>query len=353
MLRITLQDLRFRARQFAIAIAGAGLLFAMSLLLAGMAAGFGVEIDHTVQALGAQSWVVASGASGRITSLPPIPASAAAAVAKEPGVKRVAPVAIVPQAARIAGSPTRSVVLVGYRPGAGLGAPGGLTAGHQVTGSGQAVVDDRLGLGVGQRFSVAGRSFRVVGVVSGLSLLGGIPNAYVTLGDVQRVSFGGRPLIDAVLVSGSPRRLPAGYMLESNAQIEKASLNQMSAGVSSINNSKFFTWVIAVIIVAALVYVTALERTRDFAVLKAVGASTGVLFAGLAGQAVLVSLAAAVIGGALSTFMTGIFAQPVYVPDSAFVVLPLSALVVGVLASLAALRRASSVDPAAAFAGAS
>ena len=125
----------------------------------------------------------------------------------------------------------------------------------------------------------------------------------------------------------------------------------MKAGVSSINSTRYFMWIIAAIIVAALVYVTALERTRDFAVLKAVGATTGVLFAGLAGQAVLVSLMAAVIGGVLSTFMTGVFPQPVYVPGSAYVVLPLSALLVGLLASLAALRRAVSVDPAAAFAG--
>jgi putative ABC transport system permease protein len=47
--------------------------------------------------------------------------------------------------------------------------------------------------------------------------------------------------------------------------------------------------------------------------------------------------------------MTGIFAQPVDIPGSAFIVLPLSALVVGMLASLAALRRAASVDPASAF----
>jgi putative ABC transport system permease protein len=111
-------------------------------------------------------------------------------------------------------------------------------------------------------------------------------------------------------------------------------------------------WVIAAIIVAALVYVTALERTRDFAVLKALGSSTGLLFVGLAAQAVAVALAAAVIAAILSTFMTGIFAQPVDIPGSAFIVLPLSALVVGLLASLVALRRAASVDPAAAFAGA-
>ena len=42
MLTITIQDLRFRARQFLIAVGGAGLIFAMTLLLSGLAAGFRV-----------------------------------------------------------------------------------------------------------------------------------------------------------------------------------------------------------------------------------------------------------------------------------------------------------------------
>jgi putative ABC transport system permease protein len=207
-------------------------------------------------------------------------------------------------------------------------------------------------LGVGQMFEVSGHSFRVVGVVANRTLLGGVPNAYVTVADAQDVVFGGRALIGGVLTVGVPTRVPVGDGVYTNAQIEKASLAVMASGVSSINGTKFFMWLIAAIIVAALIYVTALERTRDFAVLKALGSSTGLLFVGLAVQAVAVALAAAVIAAILSNFMTGIFAQPVDIPGSAFIVLPLSALIVGLLASLAALRRAASVDPAAAFAGA-
>ena len=121
--------------------------------------------------------------------------------------------------------------------------------------------------------------------------------------------------------------------------------------MSSINNSKLFMWVIAAVIVASLVYVTALERTRDFAVLKALGASSGKLYLGLAFQAVLVALIAAVIAVVLAQFMTGIFSQPVVYPTSAYITLPLSAILVGLLASLIALRRAVGADPAKAFAG--
>src|SRR3984957_5208747 len=85
MLTITMQDLRFRARQFLIAVGGAGLIFAMTLLLSGLAAGFRVEVIQTVEGLGAQAWVVGSGSgsAARIISLPPIPGSAAAAVRAE------------------------------------------------------------------------------------------------------------------------------------------------------------------------------------------------------------------------------------------------------------------------------
>ena len=172
------------------------------------------------------------------------------------------------------------------------------------------MVDNGLGIGLGQNFIVADQSFHVVGITSERSLFGGVANAYVTLHDVQRAVYGGHPVIGAVLVTGDPTRVPGGYVLKTNQEISSATLAQMKAGVASINSTRYFMWIIAAIIVAALVYVTALERTRDFAVLKAVGATTGVLFAGLAGQAVLVSLMAAVIGGVLSTFMTGVFPQP-------------------------------------------
>ena len=273
-------------------------------------------------------------------------------MAQAPGVRQADPVIVVPQAVQISGRPVaeRESHRLPPRGARGAGRARSPAAGWREAARRSSTLVSISG--VGQTFIVSGHIFRVVGVVANRTLLGGVPNAYVTVADAQAVVFGGRALIGGVLTTGTPTTVPAGYGVYTNAQIEKASLAQMASAVSSINNSKFFMWVIAAIIVAALVYVTALERTRDFAVLKALGSSTGLLFVGLAAQAVAVALAAAVIAAILSNFMTGIFAQPVDIPGSAFVVLPLSALVVGLLASLAALRRAASVDPAAAFAGA-
>jgi putative ABC transport system permease protein len=49
--------------------------------------------------------------------------------------------------------------------------------------------------------------------------------------------------------------------------------------------------------------------------------------------------------------MTGVFNQPVTVPSSAYATLPLVAVIVGLLASLVALRQATNADPVKAFAG--
>lgn len=349
MLSITLHDLRFRARQFVIAVAGAGLVFAMGLLLSGLAGGFGYEVDQTVAGTHADTWVTAQGAAGRVASLPPILGATEISVARLPGVRQAGPVVVVPQAASV-GNQTRSLVLIGYLPGA-LGAPD-LTGGRPVARSGEAVVDARFGLGVGGRLTVSGRAFTVVGTTTGKTLLGGIPDVYVTLADAQAVAFGGRPLISAVMVRGVPTTVPAGLAVWSAAQVEQRSLEQMAPAVSSIDNSRSLMWLVAAVIVAALVYVSALERARDFAVLKALGSSSGALFSGLAVQAVLVTLVAAALAAVMANFMTGVFAQPVHIPANAYVVLPVSAVVVGLLASLVAMRRAVSVDPAAAFAGA-
>ena len=346
---ITISDLLYRRRQFLIATLGAGLVFAMTILLAGLTNGFGVEIDQTVSGFHADAWVVKSGSSGRVASLTPFAESATVGVAASPGVTTATPVVVIPQTADVSGK-LQQVNLVGAPVGsAPVRQP--LTSGSQVTGPGQAVVDQRLGVPLGAAVSIGGRAFRVVGLTSDRTLLGGIPNMYVPVRDAQAAAFQGARLISAVVVTGTPTALPSGLTTFSNQQIEQASLDQMATAVSSINNSKLFMWVIAAVIVASLVYVTALERTRDFAVLKALGASSGKLYVGLAFQAVLVALIAALIAVVLAQFMTGVFSQPIDFPTSAYIALPVSAIVVGMLASLIALRRAVGADPAKAFAG--
>src|SRR5205823_14501487 len=88
---VSFRDLVFRRRRFAIAILGTAGVFAMALVLAGVASGFTVEADRTLAGIGADSWVVPAGVAGPFTSFRTMPATTARRVAAEPGVREAVP----------------------------------------------------------------------------------------------------------------------------------------------------------------------------------------------------------------------------------------------------------------------
>jgi putative ABC transport system permease protein len=348
VLAITIADLRHRLRQFLIAVVGAGVVFALALLLTGMTEGFYNEIHRTVVSSRADTWLVPKGASGPFTSFIPMPANTVEQSARLDGVDHTEGMAMALQTAGKPGGDRERVMMIGTNALDGVHP----TDGRLARTAHEAVVDRRLDLSVGDSFVIGGRTFAVVGVVDGMTMLGGTAEAWVNLRAAQAVLFGKQRLVTAIAVRGAPSAVPAGLTSMKPAQVEKDSLGPMRDAVSSVDNTRLLMWMVAVIIVAALVYVSALQRTRDFAVMKAVGASTRHLFVGVAVQAVLITLAAAAFAMSTSWIFRPLYSVPIEVPASAYLVLPVVAVVVGVLASLVALRRAVTVDPALAFGGA-
>jgi putative ABC transport system permease protein len=350
MLSITLRDLLYRYRQFLIAVVGAGVVFAMALLLTGLANSFRVEVTNTVDSVGADGWVLPAGSTGPFTSFGTLPLETVEAVASLPGVEQADPLAIVPTTTSVDGE-VRSLRLMGHRLG-GLGTPP-LAEGRAAERPGEVVADQRLGVDVGGRIELGDARLTVVGVTEGLTLLGGTPNVYASVDDVRDIAFQGAPLVTTVVTVGTPNDLPSGLTVLSSDQVEADTVHAMADAISSIDNSRALMWVVAAIIVAALMYVSSLERLRDFAVLKSLGSSSRLLFFGVAVQAVIIALLAAAFAVVASQFLEPIFALPIVLPPSAFLALPVVAVAVGLLSSLVALRRAIAVDPSSAFAAAS
>jgi putative ABC transport system permease protein len=341
MVAITLADLRFRYRQFLIAVVGAGVVLAMAVLLSGLAEGFRSELRDTVGGVGADRWVLSAQSHGRLTSVATFDEAAVAQIAASPGVTQADGIAVLPAEVVRVGSRLVTVNVMGVST-TGLGLPQA-RHGSTLERDGQIVVDRRAGIDIGSTVQIGATPLRVVGTVSNRTLSAGIPMAYMTLHDVQTTLLGGRAVVTGAV--------PPGLTVLTNQTVEKQTLETLAGGVSSIEQSRTLMWLVAAIIVAALVYVSALQRVRDFAVLKALGSSSRSLFGSLCLQAVIVTLLAAGLGMIASRFMTGIFKQPVTVPPSAYATLPVVAVVVGLVASLVALRQATGADPAAAFGG--
>lgn len=321
----------------------------MALAMSGLAAGFGAEINWTIGGIGATRWVLSDNAHGRISTGSLLPRADVTAISQSPGVTGAAGLVVLPQQpARINGK-SKTVLVFGVEMG-NIGDPA-VTTGQALSGPGQVVADNRTGAAVGSQITVGSMSFHVVGQVVNRTMLAGTPVVFMSLRDAQALDLGGRPLITAVVTRGVPSRVPAGLEVLTNSAIEQDNLTPLAGAISSINNSKVIMWVVAAIIVAALLYVSALQRVRDFAVLKALGSSSLLLFESLALQSVVVTLLAAALAAIVANFLGVFFAQPVVIPGSAFATLPVVAIVVGLVSSLVAMRRATSADPAAAFGG--
>ena len=137
----------------------------------------------------------------------------------------------------------------------------------------------------------------------------------------------------------------------SNNDVKDDVLRPLKAARSSISFVRLLLWLVAAIVVGSVLYLQALERTRDFAVFKATGTSTAAIGVGLALQAVALSLAAAVLAAILATVLAPLFPLDVEIPSSGYLLLPVVTVVVGLLACSIALRRTARIDPATAFGG--
>jgi putative ABC transport system permease protein len=349
MWTVTVRDLQYRLRQFAIAVAGAGLVFAVTLILTGISAGFRHEARTVVAAMGADAWIVPRGVTGPFTSQSTMPAALAQTLSARPGVTAAYPVVKFGHVAHRPDGTTENVNVLGHRIG-GLGDPQWERGPARVR-RGAAVVDERLGVNRGDTITIASSSFRVVEVVSDRTYYAGVPIVYVDLADAQQIAFGGRALASMILTRGTPKPPPRGLTALTNEQVRADVLEPLDGARTAIDLIRIIMWVVAAVIIAAVTYLSALERVGDFAVMKAVGGSSRTLAFSLAIQAVLASVLAAAVGSLVAQGLAPAFPMPVVIDSSAYLALSLIALVVGVLASLAALRRAVGVDPALAFAG--
>ncbi|MGD0311944.1 MAG: ABC transporter permease [Acidimicrobiales bacterium] len=349
MWRIALKDLQWRRRRLFISTLGTSLVFTMALVLAGLAGSFGIEADNAIKAFGADAWIVHAGTTGPFTSGLPIQASAAAQIGRLPGVSQADGLVFSGLQEIGSGARATDANLFGSNPGrVGMPVP---AQGRQPQSGSEAMVDDALPYTIGQRFVVGGRSFTVVGLLHDSTLLSGTPNVFVTLRAAQQLVLGGQPLVTAVLTRGTPAHTPAGFHLMTLGQVKTDMTKPLAKAQQVVAFIEVFLWLIAACIIGSVVYVSALEKTRDFAVLKATGTSNGQLMGTLALQATVISLAAAAIAAGVATVLAPVFPIVVVIPAWSLLALPILAIALGLLASTAGLRRAVAVEPAMAFGG--
>jgi putative ABC transport system permease protein len=348
MLFAALRDMQWRKRRFVIAVLSTAIIFAMTLVLTGLANGFRVEAERTVDSLGVDLFLVKAGASGPFVGATPFAPVDLRRIAATPGVLAAAPLVYAGGTVTL-GDATRNADLFGA-PERGPGMPA-VTEGTPPSTPDEVAVSSTLGRGVGDDVEIASRRLRIVGIVENSTALANLPNVFLTTAGAQQLVYGGEPLAASIGVRGSLVQIPDGYRGIDRAGAIDDLLRPLKVAVNSITIVAILLWVVAALVVGSVIYLSALERLRDFAVFKAIGVPTRNIAAGLAMQAVVVALLAALVGAGLSMLLGPLFPMQVIVPVQAFIALPVVAVVIGLIASATGLHRAVSVDPALAFGG--
>ena len=349
MLLAALQDLRWRRRRFLIAVLGTSLVFGLTLVMSGVSAGFGSETRASVDGLRTDGWIVREGAAGPFLGAAPMQDGEVFAIAGMEGVDDVAATVFTRKSVEHDGSEVDVNVIGSSSTSIGMPVP---SSGRAPAARGEALVSSRLtGFDVGDDVVISGTAFEVVGEASGASALAGTPNVYLLLPDAQAIGFAGLPVASAIAVRGTPTSVPDGFQLVGKEAARTDLLRAVLKAKSSITLISVLLWLVAAAIIGAVVYLTALERQRDFAVFKAVGVSTRSILAGLALQAAILAVIAALFGSVISLLLAPRFPMLVAMELRSHLVLPVVATLVGLLASLAGLRRVVATDPALAFGG--
>jgi putative ABC transport system permease protein len=342
---LTFRDLVYRKTRFIVVTLLAAVVFALLFVMIGLVEQFNAEPVDTVAAIGGDSWVIPESITGPFTALSAAPSQAIDAIDAD-----TKSAVVVSRSNLLDDGEPVDVILLGHEIG-GLGTPS-VVAGRAAAESGELVVDETAGLEIGQQVKIGGIDFTVVGETENITMLAGTPLAFVPLADAQNIVFRSTDLIGAVLVEGEIGAIPAGAKVLTAEEVAADALRPLDASISSIDLVRLLLWAVAAVIIGAVVYLSALERQRDFAVMKAVGVPNSALLGSLGVQAVLVSLAAVAIASIIQLFLVPAFPLPVRVPARAFWQVPVLAVVMALVAGGVGMRKVLRSDPSQAFSGA-
>jgi len=342
MWRVGLFDLLHRRRRFVLAVIATSLAFGLSLLMDGTFKHLKNETNRIVALFDANQFVVAQGGTGPFTTTRLLPTSVMQTISASPGVQRADP--FVSARETLKGKDVNIVGMVAD----GLGSPH-VRSGRLPRAPGEAVTDSTLGYHVGDHFKLGSKQFDVVGTTHNTTFYFGQPTVFLTVKDVQDGWLEGQPYATAIAVRGNVSAPPPGTRVMTAAEVKQDLNRPQKSGSQTIAIFNTLLWLMAAGIVATMVYLTALERSRDIAVLKAMGAPNRTLFGGMAVQGLALALAACVVGALVSLALTPIMPFAVETPASAYLQILFIGIVVGLIAALVGLRRAVHIDPALAF----
>lgn len=377
-MNLAIKDIRHGLFRFVLTCFGLGLLMTVVLAMIGIYNGLVADALAVVKAPAADIWVVEAGTQGPFAEASSIPVDTRDAVARMPGVAEAGAITYQTIEAAHAGQTLRLYV-IGFEPGR-PGGPQRIAEGRGLgTSHFELLADRKTGLVPGDTIRLGRDRFNVVGLVEDAMNSGGDPAVYVTLADAlslqtaldpaaarvqaARGDGGNRPATVAAVIArlepGADVALLTATVrqwkhLAALSQAEQEDLLLASVVDRARRQIGLFLGIllsVSAVVIALIIYTMTMEKLKQIATLKLIGAPDRTIVALIVQQALILGVSGLAIGLALILLVKDNFPRRVVLEPFNAVVLTGIILAVCLVASGLGVRAALKVDPATALGG--
>ncbi|MEQ1607043.1 MAG: FtsX-like permease family protein [Pyrinomonadaceae bacterium] len=317
-MNLALHDVEYRLGRFILTAVGLGLLLTTVMAMNGIYAGMVEDALSIVRAPKVDLWVVQKDTNGPFAESSRVPEDLYRNILTVSGVSEASPVAY--QLLQIEHQEKiLRLQVIGYRLG-GLGGPPAIAAGRPILKNRyEMVVDRKAGVSLGTQFKFGRITLEVVGLTEGVVSNSGDSAAFITLEDAQELQFlksneairndrvrlqsdlSENPQLAGVSAEDLSSLLQSSHIanvilvrLESWANAEEVAKNiarwthynvltsqqqedflaknVIERARQQILLFRIILLVVAAVIIALIIYTMTLEKTRDIATLKIIGA---------------------------------------------------------------------------------
>lgn len=357
---LALRDIRFAKGRFALMGAVVALISLLLVMLSGLTAGLANQSTSGIEQLNATT-IAFGAADGNDPEASytesQITGEQLAGWERANGVTNAEPLGITQTRLQSGGS--ANVAVFGATEGGEL-APADLQTGEAIISS---QVAQDLNVTVGDTAQISATELTISKVIDD-QWYSHTPVVWTSLSDWQEVAHLSDPDVIGTVIAASYDGgiANATSLADINAAADTVSttktgsfsaLGSFQSENGSLTMMQGFLYGISALVIVAFLTVWTVQRTRDIAVLKALGASSGYVLKDAITQAAIVLLAGAALGGGLGV-IGGILASQAapFMTTTATTVLPVAGIVLlGLAGSAFAVRRVTKVDPLIALGG--
>jgi len=364
MVSVARRNLFHERARLTLSVLGVGFSILLIAVLSATYAGFertaGIYIDH----LGGDVVIMQEGAQELFHSFSVLPANVSAQVQQVNGVASAD--GVLTRRVEVHGGDGDFVIaVVGFE---SAGGPWRVAQGTARPGASGIVLDRvaaaREGLGVGDDLHLLGRTFRVVGLSEETNVFT-LQYAFVDRAEAEGLLLP-PDTVSFVLARVAAGEDPAAVRDRINAEV--AGVTAMTLAEFRENSTRVILdafdpilavlyatgFLVGIMVVGQILYAATLEKMREYAILRALGASGRRVAGIVVQQALLASVLGFAVGVGLSAALGAVVyefvpAMPLSFQPVSFLWLLLAAVGMSLIASLAPLRRVLRVDPATVF----